>query len=117
MSSAQETTNNDQQDTPETNDKAWFISFAATMVPFCSFCYFHQRGGTVRVVNAIAKSPVGVPGLLVLPFVTLAMEKSIYDTVQSAQGINPVKKVSEVGSFPSGGAALPSFSLIPVQRW
>jgi hypothetical protein len=85
------------------------------MVPFTAFCYGHSRGMTGKVVEAVVKSPVGVYGLLALPFVTLAMEKSIYDTVQAAQGINPNIRPANRGGFPSGGAELPSFSLIPVQ--
>ena len=85
------------------------------MIPFTSFCYFHSKGGTARVVEAVAKSPVGVYGLLALPFVSLAMEKCIYDTAQSAQGIDPRVRPANRGGFPSGGAALPSFSLVPVQ--
>jgi hypothetical protein len=57
-----------------------------------------------------------VYGLVALPFVTLAMEKSIYDTVQAAQGIDPNIRPAGRGGFPSGGAELPSFSLIPVQK-
>eukprot|EP00957_Ditylum_brightwellii_P157802 12010849-Ditylum_brightwellii.AAC.1 len=60
------------------------------MVPFCAFCYGHQRGATVRVVERIVKSPVG--------------------------GIDPKIRPADRGGFPSGGANLPSFSLIPVQR-
>jgi hypothetical protein len=48
--------------------------------------------------------------------VTLGMEKSIYDTVQAAQGINPNTRPADRGGFPSGGAELPSFSLIPVRQ-
>lgn len=95
---------------------AWAYSFAAAMVPFCAFCYGHHRGATGRVVEAVVRSPVGVYGLLVLPFVTLGMEKSIYDTVQAAQGINPNVRPADRGGFPSGGAELPSFSLIPIQK-
>ena len=98
------------------NDKAWLYSFGAAMVPFTAFCYGHSRGATGRVVEAVVRSPVGVYGLLALPFVTLAMEKSIYDTVQAWQGIDPNVRPKERGGFPSGGAELPSFSLIPVQR-
>ena len=62
------------------------------------------------------KSPVGVYGLFALPFVTLGMEKSIYDTVQSWQGLDPKVVPADRGGFASGGgAALPSFSLIPVR--
>ena len=69
---------------------------------------------TVRVVESVARSPVGVYGLLALPFMTL--EKSIYDTVQAWQGLDPNVRPKDRGGFPSGGAALPSFSLIPVQK-
>ncbi|ACI64523.1 predicted protein [Thalassiosira pseudonana CCMP1335] len=86
------------------------------MVPFCAFCYGHSKGVTGRVVERVVKSPVGVYGLFALPFVTLGMEKSIYDTVQAWQGINPNVRPADRGGFPSGGAALPSFSLIPVQQ-
>jgi hypothetical protein len=99
------------------NDGSWFISFAAAMVPFTAFCYGHSKGLTVRVINAVVKSPLGPAGLLLLPFCTLAMEKSIYDTVQAAQGIDPTTRPADRGGFPSGGAeAFPSFSLIPVQK-
>jgi hypothetical protein len=96
---------------------AWAYSFAAAMVPFCAFCYGHHRGATGRVVEAVVRSPVGVYGLLALPFVTLGMEKAIYDTVQAAQGINPNVRPADRGGFPSGGAELPSFSLIPIQKF
>jgi hypothetical protein len=69
--------------------KEWFISFAAAMVPFTAFCYGHQRGMTTRVVEAVVRSPVGVYGLFALPFLSLGMEKCIYDTVEAAQGIDP----------------------------
>ena len=82
---------------------AWFLSFAA-MVPFCAFCYGHSRGVTTRVVERVAKSPVGVYGLFALPFVNLGMEKSIYDTVQAWQGIDPNVRPADRGGFPSGGA-------------
>jgi hypothetical protein len=95
----------------------WAVSFSAMMVPFVGFLYGHSRGVTVRAMEAIVKSPVGVPGLLALPFMTLAMEKCIYDTIQSAQGFDPKVVPADRGGFPSGGgAALPSFSFIPVQE-
>ena len=83
---------------------AWFLSFSAAMVPFCAFCYGHSKGVTTRVVERVVKSPVGVYGLLALPFVTLGMEKSIYDTVQAWQGIDPNVRPADRGGFPSGGA-------------
>jgi hypothetical protein len=95
---------------------AWCLSFSAAMVPFCAFCYGHNRGVTTRVVERVVRSPVGVYGLFALPFLTLAMEKSIYDTVQAWQGLDPNIVPADRGGFPSGGAALPSFSLIPVRK-
>jgi hypothetical protein len=95
---------------------AWMYSAAAAMAPFTLFCFSHTKGVTVRAVEAMAKSPVGVYGLLALPFMTLAMEKSIYDTVQAWQGLDPNLRPKDRGGFPSGGSALPSFSLIPVQK-
>jgi hypothetical protein len=97
-------------------NKEWVVSFAATMVPFVGFCYGHSRGMTGRAVEAVVRSPVGVYGLLALPFCTLAMEKCIYDTVQAAQGIDPNFRPKDRGGFPSGGAELPSFSLIAVRK-
>ena len=95
---------------------AWAYSAAAAMVPFTAFCYFHARGGTARVVERVVRSPVGVYGLFALPLVTLAMEKSIYDTVQAWQGLDPNVIPADRGGFPSGGGNLPSLSLIPVQK-
>lgn len=83
---------------------SWFLSFSAAMVPFCAFCYGHSRGVTTRVVDRVVKSPVGVYGLFALPFLTLGMEKSVYDTVQAWQGIDPNERPADRGGFPSGGA-------------
>lgn len=107
-----------EADRRETNidNYAWMISFSAAMVPFVAFCYGHSKGMTGRVVESVCRSRVGPAGLLLLPFVTLAMEKSVYDTVQAAQGINPNVVPADRGGFPSGGGNLPSFSLIPVQE-
>ena len=57
------------------DDNAWFVSFAATMIPFVGFCYGHQRGVTVKVLEKMAKMRGGIYGILFLPFVTLGMEK------------------------------------------
>ena len=95
---------------------AWMYSAAAAMVPFSAFLYAHGRGVTSRVVERVVKSPVGVYGLFALPFVTLAMEKSVYDTVQAWQGLDPNIVPADRGGFPSGGASLASFCLIPVQK-
>eukprot|EP00536_Pseudo-nitzschia_multiseries_P002765 jgi/Psemu1/301555/fgenesh1_kg.38_\ len=95
---------------------AWMYSAAAAMVPFTAFCYGHSRGVTSRIVERVVRSPVGVYGLFALPFCSLAMEKSIYDTVQAWQGLDPTVVPADRGGFPSGGASLPSLSLIPVQK-
>ena len=98
------------------DDNAWLFSFTAAMLPFTAFCYGHSRGVTGRVLEKLVKMPGGFYGILVLPFITLGMEKCIYDTAQSAQGINPNTKPADRGGFPSGGAYLPSFSLVAVQE-
>ena len=91
-------------DMDDRSNQAWMISFGAAMVPFTAFLYGHSRGLTVKIVEATVKSPVGVYGLFLLPFVSLGMEKSIYDTVQSLQGIDPRVRPADRGGFPSGGA-------------
>lgn len=60
---------------------------------------------TTRVIERVVRSPVGVYGLFALPFLTLGMEKSVYDTVQSWQGIDPNVRPADRGGFPSGGAS------------
>lgn len=59
----------------------------------------------MRVLERMTKMPGGVYGILALPFLTLAMEKSIYDTVQCWQGIDPNVRPKDRGGFPSGGAS------------
>ncbi|GMH68589.1 hypothetical protein TrLO_g11904 [Triparma laevis f. longispina] len=100
-------------------DKEWMISFTVAMSPFCGFCYAHQRGLTLNVLKTVYRT-VGVYGFFALPFITLAMEKSVYDSVQAFQG-KEVENVDygqgENAPFPSGGGkALPSFSLIAVRK-
>ena len=65
----------------------------------------------------------GVPGLVALPWVTLTVEKVAYDTLAAARGYDMqaehAKKQQEQGEnmhggFPSGGAALPNLSLLPI---
>ena len=102
--------------TDNRNNYTWFVSFLAAMVPFSAFCYGHQKGMTVKVLENLAKTKYGVYGIFALPFLTLGMEKGVYDTVQSIQGINPNIRPDDRGGFPSGGANLPSFSLISVQK-
>ncbi|KAL1500411.1 hypothetical protein AB1Y20_013068 [Prymnesium parvum] len=62
---------------------------------------------------------VGISGILMMPWLTLAFEKTTYDTFCAARGydmyaesdVNPTPH----GGFPSGGAQLPSLSLITVR--
>lgn len=98
------------------NNYTWLVSFSATMFPFLAFCYGHQRGVTVRVLERLSKTNAGLYGIIALPFLTLTMEKSIYDSVQSLQGIDPNVVPADRGGFPSGGSNLPSFSLVSVQK-
>lgn len=97
-------------------DTEWIFSFCAAMVPFTTFCYGHSRGVTTTCLERLIKLPGGFYGILALPFLTLGMEKCIYDTAQAIQGINPNTRPADRGGFPSGGSALPSFSLVPVQK-
>lgn len=117
------TSRNTTKERPATIDEidhrdnvAWFYSFSAAMIPFTAFCFAHSKGMTVRAVEAMVRSPVGVYGLFALPFITLGMEKSIYDTVQAWQGLDPTVRPADRGGFPSGGAGknyLPSSCLSP----
>lgn len=95
----------------------WAVTFGGMMVPFVGFLYAHQKGYFVAAVERIAKSRFGVHGLLLMPFFTLSAEKCIYDTIQCLQGIDPQVIPEGRGGFPSGGANLPSFSLVSVQNW
>lgn len=62
----------------------------------------------------------GAHGLIFLPFFTLTCEKITYDTIQAYRGHDIYTRGPAEGAgggFPSGGWELPSFSLIPVQKW
>jgi hypothetical protein len=104
-------------DYDDRSNSSWAISFAAAMIPFTGFLYGHGKGVTGRVIEAVVRSPIGPAGLLLLPFATLGFEKCIYDTAQAVQGVNPNFRPADRGGFPSGGADLPSFSLVPVMKW
>jgi len=58
-------------------DGSWFITATAMVAPFAAFCFSHQLGLTEKALKVIYNR-VGVHGFLALPFMTLAMEKSIY---------------------------------------
>jgi len=63
---------------------------------------------------------VGPVGLLGIPFITISMEKSAYDTYTAYHGqsiYEDAKGKKEVPQFPSGGSQLPSFSLIETRKF
>ena len=73
----------------------------------------------VYLVSTIYKR-VGPIGLLGIPFCTLAMEKTAYDTYTAYHGrsiyADAAKRNEPPPQFPSGGAQLPSFSLIETRK-
>mmetsp|Transcript_24109 Transcript_24109/g.72342 ORF Transcript_24109/g.72342 Transcript_24109/m.72342 type:complete len:147 (+) Transcript_24109:233-673(+) len=73
----------------------------------------------VLLVSTIYRR-IGPLGLLGIPFCTLAMEKTAYDTYCAYHGrsiYEEAKAKKEVPVFPSGGSQLPSFSLIETRRF
>lgn len=79
----------------------------------------NNQSFTVRFVNYVYKR-FGAAGLLCIPFCTMTFEKVCYDTVQAYRGYDIYTtgpREGARGGFPSGGSSLPSFSLIPVQKW
>ena len=70
-----------------------------------------------RLIDVIYQR-IGAAGLVGLPAVTLTMEKTCYDTYCAFHGhsIYDDKNPTPNGGFPSGGAQLPSFSLIATRR-
>mmetsp|Transcript_10805 Transcript_10805/g.24505 ORF Transcript_10805/g.24505 Transcript_10805/m.24505 type:complete len:105 (+) Transcript_10805:3-317(+) len=98
---------------PDNDD---LVAAAGACAPFAFMLYAHQRGWTAKGFGSVYKR-FGVWGLFALPFVTLSMEKCVYDTVLSFRGKDPnARPEGRVQSFPSGGSSLPSFSLIPVRK-
>ena len=103
-------------------DDAWVLSASAALVPFLGFCWAHQRGMVVHLFNA-AYRVGGVPGIVGVPLVTLAMEKCVYDTCNCYQGKpkntpppGSMRKGQAMATFPHGGHMLPSFSLIDTNK-
>ena len=70
-----------------------------------------------RIVGQTYKR-VGAAGLLAIPLVSLTLEKALYDTYCAYHGASIYEESTEFdgkgkhGGFPSGGASLPSFSLL-----
>lgn len=78
----------------------------------------HGGNGLARVIDVIYKR-LGPAGLLGLPAVTLTLEKSAYDSYTAFHGHSIYADAGTApkhGGFPSGGAQLPSFSLIETRR-
>lgn len=69
-----------------------------------------------RIIHGLYKR-FGVAGCLALPWMTLTLEKTSYDTLAALRGYNPEREYEpeKTGGFPSGGSALPSFALVPVR--
>ena len=99
--------------------QSYAVTAGAVSAPFILFCLAHQLNYTEKILTVVYRR-VGVFGFFFLPFITLGMEKSIYDTVQAMQGIEAHVDLDDgerVRSFPSGGSNLPSFSLVDVKKW
>eukprot|EP00747_Dinoflagellata_sp_TGD_P183620 gnl/TRDRNA2_/TRDRNA2_38597_c0_seq1.p1 gnl/TRDRNA2_/TRDRNA2_38597_c0~~gnl/TRDRNA2_/TRDRNA2_38597_c0_seq1.p1 ORF type:complete len:116 (+),score=13.44 gnl/TRDRNA2_/TRDRNA2_38597_c0_seq1:101-448(+) len=93
------------------------VAAAAVASPFSLFLVAHRYGLLVKGWEVVWKY-AGVYGFFAVPLCTLSMEKTIYDTVNAVQGIDPnehpTRRAGE--GFPSGGHLLPSFSLVAVRR-
>lgn len=79
-----------------------------------------NNGKLAKLIEIIYRR-IGPAGLIGLPAVTLTLEKSAYDsyTAYYGQSIYEAAKADGTpkhGGFPSGGAQLPSFSLIETRR-
>ena len=79
-----------------------------------------KNGGLAKLVEVLYNR-LGAKGLLALPFGSLAVEKSTYDTYCAYHGSSIYTPEADAlegkhGGFPSGGAALPSFSMIETRQ-
>ena len=76
-----------------------------------------NNGTLARLVDVVYRRVGGV-GLIAIPIVTLTMEKIAYDTYTADHGASSYEdaKKTPYGGFPSGGAQLPSFSLVRTRR-
>jgi hypothetical protein len=95
------------------------ISVGLVLIPNAMMMRSHINGGTVKIVNwVIASRFPGPPGLLLVPFAGLALEKVFYDTAMSIQGVDPnaARADRKDEGFPAGGHAFPSLSVLPVRN-
>ena len=84
------------------------VFFAMPLMP-------QSKGGwTFARIVGMTYERFGAAGLLGIPFGTLTMEKSTYDTycAYHGQSIYESKETNPNGGFPSGGASLPSLSVL-----
>ena len=96
------------------------IGACLTIIPNAMMWYgaIRGKGKLESLVKAVVKSPIGPAGLLAVPFCGMAMEKCFYDTLVSLQGVNPniQPETRKMETYPAGGHALPSFSVVPVKH-
>ena len=95
------------------------VSIGLVLIPNAMMMRSHINGGTVRIVKWVLASRFpGPPGLFVVPFAALAVEKVFYDTAMSIQGVDPnaARADRKDEGFPAGGHAIPSFSILPVRN-
>ena len=78
-----------------------------------------KGGGVFAAIVSRAYNRFGAAGLLGIPFGSLMLEKSLYDTYCAYHGESIYDEspdeftgTGKHGGFPSGGASLPSFSLL-----
>ena len=78
----------------------------------------NKHGSFAKVIEVLYRR-LGASGLLALPFGTLTAEKATYDSYCAYWGpsiYDDPDTTPKHGGFPSGGAALPSFSLIETRQ-
>jgi hypothetical protein len=97
-------------------ENAAIISTIGVCCPFVVMCIAHSYGLSGKLFGALYRN-FGPVGLLGLPSVSIVIEKSIYDTLNSFCGTDPcVHSGSYPKTYPSGGYLLPSFSLVEVRK-